>query len=282
MNKFKYSNDNKRYHTRAYEGRVWKACIDAGLPCPSHCLFCAEQSKLFTGVGTVTEQLQKEKDRIFAKYGEVPLCAYFQSGTNTNAPVDKLRALYDEAMSFPGVTSLSIATRFDCLPDEVIDLLEEYGVTVEIGLQTIHRDDYDLFLDRYSELKRRGIKVCLHLMDGLPGETEEMMIDTAKAVGKLEPDALKIHLTYVVKGTPLCDMYERGEYTPLTFEEYTSIVVRQLEYIPAETVIERLTGDGDKRTLVAPLWSTDKIRVLGTIDKLLANLDTYQGNRYNI
>lgn len=282
MNKFKYSNDNKRYHTRAYEGRVWKACIDAGLPCPSHCLFCAEQSKLFTSAGTVTEQLQKERDRIFAKYGEVPLCAYFQSGTNTNAPVDKLKALYDEAMSFPGVTSLSIATRFDCLPDEVIDLLEEYGATVEIGLQTIHRDDYDLFLDRYSELKRRGIKVCLHLMDGLPGETEEMMIDTAKAVGNLEPDALKIHLTYVVKDTPLCDMYERGEYTPLTFEEYTSIVVRQLEYIPAKTVIERLTGDGDKRTLVAPLWSTDKIRVLGTIDKLLANLDTYQGNRYNI
>lgn len=285
MNNFKYSNDNKRYHTLAFEGRVYKACLNVGLPCPSYCIFCAEQSKLFTADGTVTEQLEKEKKRIFDKYGEVPLCAYFQSGTNTNAPVETLRALYDEALAFPGVTSLSIATRFDCLPDEALDLLEEYkkriSLTVELGLQTIHRDDFDFFLDRYNELKKRNIKVCLHLMNGLPGETEEMMLDTAKAVGQLRPDALKIHLTYVVAGTPLCDMYERGEYVPLTFEEYTRIVVNQLEYIPAETVIERLTGDGDKRTLVAPLWSTDKIRVLGTIDKLLSDLDFWQGKLYN-
>lgn len=285
MNNFKYSNDNKRYHTRAYEGRVWKACIDAGLPCPSLCIFCSERSHLFTSKGNITEQLLKEKERIFKKYGEVPLCAYFQSGTNTNAPVEKLRVLYDEALNFKGVTSLSIATRFDCLPDDVLDLLEEYSrripLTVELGLQTIHRDDYEIFLSKYNELKRRNIKVCLHLMDGLPGETEEMMIDTAKAVGKLRPDALKIHLTYVVEGTKLCDMYEKGEYTPLSFEQYTGIVVRQLEYIPAETVIERITGDGDKRTLVAPLWSTDKIKVLGTIDKLFASLDTYQGSKYN-
>ena len=287
MNSFKYSDDNKRYHTLSFENRthgkrIEKACIDAGLACPSTCIYCAERSSLFTTKGTITEQLIRETDRIKAKNKDAEICAYFQSGTNTNAPVEKLRALYDEALAFPGVTSLSIATRFDCLPDEVIDLLYEYNPTVEIGLQSIHRDDYDLFLDRYNELKKRNIKVCLHLMDGLPGETESMMIDTAKAVGKLRPDALKIHLTYVVKGTPLCTMYERGEYTPLTFEEYTNIVVKQLRYIPAETVIERLTGDGDKRTLVAPLWSTDKIRVLGTIDKLLADLDSWQGELYNL
>ncbi|MBQ0135414.1 MAG: TIGR01212 family radical SAM protein [Oscillospiraceae bacterium] len=281
MNVFKYSNDNKRYHTRAYEGRVWKACIDAGLPCPSFCAFCADRSHLFTTKGSVTEQLEKERDRIFEKHGEVPLCAYFQSGTNTNAPVEKLRVLYDEAVSFPGVTSLSIATRFDCLPDEVLDLLEEYSPTVELGLQTIHRDDYDLFLLKYNELKKRGIKVCLHLMNGLPGETKEMMMDTAKTVGELRPDALKIHLTYVAEGTELARLYKEGKYVPMTFEDYTRTVVEQLEYIPAETVIERVTGDGDKRTLLAPLWSKDKIRVLGTIDKLFTELDTYQGKKYN-
>ena len=277
MNDFKYSNDNKRYHTLAFEGRVYKACLNVGLPCPSYCIFCSEQSKLFTSEGTVTEQLEREKQRIFNKYGEVPLCAYFQSGTNTNAPVEKLKALYDEALAFPGVTSLSIATRFDCLPNDVLDLLTEYPLTVELGLQTIHRDDYDLFLEKYNELQKRNIKVCLHLMDGLPDETEADMIETAKVVGKLNPYALKIHLTYVVKDTPLCDMYEAGEYEPMTFENYVMTVVKQLEYIPAETIIERLTGDGDKRTLVAPLCSTDKIKFLGTIDKLQADLDTYQG-----
>ncbi len=285
MNVFKYSNDNKRYHTLAFEGRVYKACINAGLSCPNYCIFCSEKSKLFTSEGSITEQLIKEKERIFKKYGEVPLCAYFQSGTNTNAPVEKLKELYDEALNFEGVTSLSIATRFDCLGDDVLDLLSDYNnkvpLTVELGLQTIHREDYSLFLEKYEELKRRNIKVCLHLMDGLPGETEEMMIDTAKVVGKLDPDALKIHLTYVVEGTKLCEMYKTGKYEPMSFDSYVSTVVKQLEYIPAATVIERLTGDGDKRTLVAPLWSTDKIKVLGTIDKLFASLDTYQGSKYN-
>ena len=126
-------------------------------------------------------------------------------------------------------------------------------------------------------LKKHGIRTCVHIIDGLPGETQEMMLETAKAVGELRPDAVKIQLLHVIKGTVLAEMYARGDYIPMTKEEYIDTVVQQLGYIPPETVIERITGDGDKRTLIAPMWSVDKLSVLGGIDKRMADLDTYQG-----
>lgn len=306
---FEYSDSNKRYHTLNYYNKalgmkIYKAALNCGFSCPNidgtcgkrGCIYCSEGSRLFTNDKnlSVTRQLELERDRILSKNPDAVLCAYFQSNTNTYAPAGKLRELYYEAADFPLVKTMAIATRPDCLPEDVLELLKEINsvkpLTVELGLQTandvtakkINRGyEYAVFETAFRRLKEAGIRVCVHLIDGLPGESREDMLSTAEIIGRLKPDALKIHLLYVAEGTQLADMFERGEYTPLTLEEYTDIAVSQIEYFPPETVIERITGDGDKRTLLAPMWSADKIRVLGTIDALMAQRDIYQGDKTN-
>lgn len=303
---FAFSDDNKRYHTLYYHNkhtygrRVVKAVIDVGFTCPNidgtrgtgGCIFCDGGSGYFTADSTlsVTEQLEREKERIFRKYPDALINAYFQAHTNTYADTETLERLYKEAIS-AGADTVSIGTRADCIDNEKAALIASLGVpvTVELGLQTVHYETaaklnrchtFGEFLTAYDILRSYGIRLCVHIINGLPGETPEMMTDTAARLGKLRPDAVKIHLLHVIKGTVLHGMYERGEYTPMTKEEYISEVVTQLRFLPPETVIERITGDGDRNTLIAPLWSRDKISVLGGIDKRMSELDVYQGDKY--
>lgn len=308
-NPFPFSIDNKRYHTlnfhyqKKFSGRVFKAAINAGFTCPTldgtkgvgGCSFCLGGAGEFANAPTfsVTEQLEKEKERIFKKYGEVPLIAYFQVHTNTYAPVSVLEAKYREALSFPGVIGISIGTRADCISEKIVDLLKtlskECYLTLELGLQTVHNEtaktfgrgyDYDVFLDAYSKLKKAGIRVCVHLINGLPGETRDMMVETARVAGRLRPDAVKIHLLHILKGTRIEEDFVNGALTPLKKDQYIDVVCRQLEVLPPETVIERITGDGAGEKLLAPKWSLDKISVLAAIDKELFMRGTYQGIFY--
>ena len=304
---FIYSDDNKRYHTLYYHNkhtycrRAVKAVIDAGFTCPNidgtkghgGCYFCSGGSGYFTAAPEVpiAEQLKREKERIYRKYPDALIIAYFQAHTNTYADVKTLEARYREAVA-AGIDGISIASRTDCIDEEKAALIQSLGIpaTVELGLQSIHDStkqamnclhDTASFIDAMEILRKYGIRTCVHIINGLPGETQEMMLETAKAVGEQRPDAVKIQLLHVVEGTVLADMYARGEYVPMTKEAYIDTVVRQLGYIPPETVIERITGDGDRRTLIAPKWSADKLSVLGGIDKRMAELDTQQGKHFN-
>lgn len=296
-NVFPYSDDNKRYHTlnyynkHTYGCRIYKATVDAGLSCPhidsGGCIFCAQTPP---ETRSIREQFDSERERILLKDKNAKILMYYGLRTNTFCLAERLFELLYEAMDC-GVFAVSIATRPDCLDMEKVMILSEFGLplTVELGLQTVHDKTaeiinrghtYSDFLSGYDLLKSRGIRVCVHIINGLPGENASMMLETARKVGRLRPDGLKIHSAHVLKGTRLCEMYELGEYTPLEREEYIDTVVRQLELIPPETVIERVTGDGDKSLLVAPLWSRDKIAVLGGIDKRMADLDTFQGRSF--
>ncbi|MBO5103667.1 MAG: TIGR01212 family radical SAM protein [Ruminococcus sp.] len=308
-NPFIFSLDNKRYHTLNYYNKtvfgkkIYKAVIDCGFTCPNidgtkgmnGCIFCDGGSGYFTdGSIPVKEQIEKEKSRIYGKYGNVPITAYFQANTNTYAPVETLRRLYFSVLEFPEICGISIGTRADCLPDDVLDLLSELNektsLTVELGMQTVHEKTIEKinrccthteFLDGYFKLKKRNIRTCLHIINGLPDESPEMMTETARQTAFLRPDAVKLQMLHVIKGTQLENMYSQGKIRMLEKDEYIDTIVRQLEVLPPETVIERITGDGDKSKLVAPLWSADKISVLGAIDKRLADLDTWQGKYYN-
>ncbi len=305
---FEFSSDNKRYHTLNYYFRknfgqkFYKAVIDCGLTCPNidgkkgfgGCIFCDGGSGYFTnGNMSVKEQLESETERIFRKNGKVPVIAYFQANTNTYAPIEKLRSIYSEAMKFSNVAGIAIGTRADCLSDDVINLLceinSQINLTVELGMQTIHESTINLinrccshkeFLKGYYKLKEKNIRTCLHIINGLPYETAEMMIETAYQTAVLKPEAVKLQMLHVIHGTKLAEIYKKGEISLLDRDEYIDIIIRQLEVLPPETVIERITGDGDKNKLIAPLWSTDKIAVLGGIDKELAARNTYQGRLY--
>ena len=303
--KFPYSDDNKRYHTLSYHnrhtygGKVHKAAIDAGLACPNidgtkgigGCTYCSGGSGYFTKdcALSVTEQFRAEEKRIRAKHPDALITAYFQAHSNTYAPAERLEAMFREAIA-AGAHSLAVATRADCIDEEKTQLLCSLGVpvTVELGLQTIHDSTAALinrchttaeFLSGYKLLKSHGLRVCVHIINGLPNEDVPMMLETAKALGQLRPDGVKIHLLHVIEGTALAHTYRSGGYNPMEKQDYIDTVVQQLRLLPPETVIERLTGDGDKNTLLAPLWSRDKISVLGGIDKRMAEIGAWQGDK---
>lgn len=296
MNPFPYSDDNKRYHTLAYHnrhtygGRVYKATLDAHFSCPNMksggCIYCVNTSD----ARTIKEQWLAECARIRAKDENARICAYFGAHTNTFCSPEELSELLQTALEL-GAFSVSIATRADCLDEPKTRILAEFPLplTVELGLQTVHDSTAALinrghtfadFLRGYALLRECGIRVCVHIINGLPDETPNMMLETARELALLRPDGVKIHSLHVLNGTRLCELYENGTYTPLTREEYIDITARQLELLPPETVIERVTGDGDKSLLTAPLWSANKIAVLGGLDKRLAELDTYQGKLF--
>lgn len=308
-NPFPYADDNKRYHTLSYYlkkvfgQRVFKAVIDAGMTCPNldgtkgtgGCTYCQSGSGAFTHgpLLSIPEQIQKEQDRIHQKWKDAPVIAYFQAHTNTYAPLPVLRRLFEEALAVPGVCGLSIATRADALEPETILYLQELSrrtyLTVELGLQTVHDGTaerinrghtYPEFLNAYEAMQMRGIRTCIHLIDGLPGEDTDMMLETARAVGLLRPDAVKIHLLHILKGTPLAADLAAGRIKPMTREAYIQTVCSQLELLSPQTVVERVTGDGERAMLLAPLWSIDKIAVLGGIDRELARRETCQGARF--
>ena len=309
MNPFPYSTDNKRYRSLSYENRllrkkVFKAVIDAGFSCPNidgtksegGCIFCDGGSGYFTAdaVVPIDDQISEELNRIRRKTPDAEAIAYFQAHSNTYATVSKLRETFETALEHEGICGISIATRADCLSDDVLDYLSDLNLRthlkVELGLQTVFDDtanlinrahSFDEFVLGFSKLKERGIRVTVHIINGLPGESKEMMVETARILGGLRPDGVKIHLLHVIDGTVLCDMYELGAYIPMSFEDYIETVVRQLEVLPQKTVIERLTGDGDRKKLKAPRWSRDKIRVLGSIDKAMAERNTWQGRLFD-
>lgn len=303
---FIYSDDNKRYHTLSYHNKhtygekVHKAAIDAGFTCPNidgrrgegGCIYCSGGSGYFTAESalSVAEQFSRESERIRTKHPGAKVIAYFQAHTNTYATTERLRTLFSEAVK-AGADGIAVATRADCIDREKAELLKSLPVpvSVELGLQTVHDSTadkinrchtFDEFRNSYFLLKKVGLRVCVHIINGLPDETEDMMLRTAEVLGQLRPEGVKIHLMHVIESTRLAEMYRSGEYQPLEKEQYIDIVVKQLELLPPETVIERITGDGDKSTLLAPLWSRDKISVLGGIDKRMAQLDTWQGRMF--
>jgi len=302
---FKYSDDNKRYYTlnfynkQKYGSKVYKAAINAGLSCPNidgklgvgGCIYCESGSAYFTKADlSIKDQIISEIERINKNGKQNKFIAYFQSNTNTYTDVKTLENMLEIANSFDEIVGITLSTRTDCIDDEILSLLLEFNkkkeINLEFGLQTIHNktlklinrcQTYESFIEGFEKVKKSGLRSCIHIINGLPFETEQMMLETSKAVGELNPDALKIHMLHIAKGTRLAKMYEENPFPLLTREEYIDIVVKQLEYIPETTVIERLTGDGDKQKLIAPIWTADKIATLGGIDKLMAERNTYQG-----
>lgn len=277
--------------------KLYKIALDGGFTCPNRdgtidtrgCIFCSGAgSGEFVGDCTmsITQQIEKGKDRVAAKIKDGRYIAYFQAFTNTYAPVEKLRSLYMEAINHRDIAVLSIATRPDCLPGEVLDLLCECRqikpVWVELGLQTIHsataeyiRRGYPLsvYNDAVNRLKARGLEVIVHVMLGLPGETRQDMLETVSYVGKSHADGIKLQLLHVIRGTDLEKDYLEGKFETLDFESYVELVAECVARLPENMVIHRMTGDGDKRTLVAPMWSADKKRVLNAINRAILQKD---------
>lgn len=277
--------------------KLYKIALDGGFTCPNRdgtidtrgCIFCSGAgSGEFAGDCTmrITQQIEKGKDRVAGKIKDGRYIAYFQAFTNTYAPVEKLRPIYMEAINHRDIAVLSVATRPDCLPDEVLDLLCECNqikpVWVELGLQTIHpataayiRRGYPLSVygDAVSRLKARGMEVVVHVMLGLPGESRQDMLDTVSYVAGSGANGIKLQLLHVIKGTDLEKDYLEGKFETLTFESYVELVADCIALLPENMVIHRMTGDGDKRTLVAPLWSADKKRVLNAIHRAVSQKD---------
>jgi len=307
MNKFIIGKDQKRFYTQnrylreIFGEKVIKLSLNAGLSCPNRdgkcgtggCIYCSPVlSGDFSGSisSSVTEQMKQQTDLLSAKWKSSVYIAYFQAGSNTYAPVSRLRSMYEEALAFPGTKGLTIATRADCISDDIAEYLAELSastfLTVELGLQTIHDTTaefinrghtYSEFLKGYEKLKKAGIRVCVHIINGLPGETREMMMQTAECVSSLKPRSMKIHMLHIINGTRLAQIYEENPFHLLTRDEYINLVCDQIEITDPDIVIERVTGDGKKETLAAPLWTCDKRSVLNGIDKELRRRDSWQG-----
>lgn len=312
INPFENSDSNKRYYTydyflkRTYGGKCAKIPLDAGFSCPNMdgkygvggCIYCssrgsgdfAESSAL-----SIREQYEIMRGKLSSKWSTERTIPYFQARTNTYAPLEKIKEKFEEALTLDGVVAMNVATRADCLPDDVVEYLSDFAervdLTVELGLQTVHDDIADLinrchtyaqFVEGYEKLRKTNpkIRICVHIIFGLPNETNEMMLETAKVVGKLRPDMVKIHLLHVIRETVLANLYESGEYTPLERERYIELVANALQYFHKDTVIARLTGDGVADDLLAPEWSRKKNTVINDIDKYLFTNNMWQGKKF--
>ena len=281
------------YYRETFGCKVYKLSLDAGLTCPNRdgtlgtggCIFCsaygggefAEKT-----CGSVTEQLTRAKARVAAKNKGGKYMAYFQAFTNTYAPVERLRKLYTEAMAPEEIVGLAIGTRPDCLGEDVVELLAELNrikpISVELGLQTIHAEsaryirrgyDTQVYHEAVEKLKKAGVEVVTHIILGLPGETMEMAAETTRAAVAAGTDGVKFHLLHVLRGTDLEKDYLDGKFRCLELEEYAAWVKRCLEELPPHIVVHRITGDGAKKDLIAPLWSADKKRVLNYLNNYL-------------
>lgn len=306
-NPFPYSDDNKRYQTYNYYLRkrfgkkVFKVPLNIDLGCPNRdgtkgvggCRFCsAKMSGDFAGdpADDILTQYKEIKGKMQSKWADGLCIPYFQAGSNTYGDVEVLRKMYYTALGFENTVGLSIATRADCLDGEKCALLGEIAqktyLTVELGLQTVHNETaekmnrchtYEDFLAGYEMLRKNGVNVCVHIINGLPGETRDMMIETVKELSRLDIHSIKIHLLHVLKGTELGAMYQRGEFSAMEMGDYVSLVCDQIELLSPETVIQRVTGDGAKDDLIAPLWSLKKFCVMNEIDKELGRRNSWQG-----
>lgn len=292
------------YHLKETFGKkVYKLALDGGMTCPNRdgtlgtggCIFCsAGGSGDFAASRRLSmeEQLKDAKARLKKKLGDrdVSYIAYFQSYTNTYAPLPYLEELFSSAMDFPEVAALSVATRPDCLPRETVELLARLNrrkpVWVELGLQSIHEDtarlirrgySMDVFLSALRRLKEEGITVIVHVILGLPRETREMMLETVRTVGRLKADGIKLQLLHVLSGTDLGELYQKEPFPVMELEEYLDLVADCISVLPPEMVIHRITGDGPKRLLLAPLWSADKRLVLNSLTRRLKERGVFQG-----
>lgn len=302
--------NGKPYHSLDYElkkqfgHKVYKLSLNGGMTCPNRdgtlgrggCIFCsAGGSGDFAApvMDSVHEQIEAAKLQVQRKMsGPGSYIAYFQSYTNTYAPVDYLEALFREAVSHPDIAALSIGTRPDCLPPQVIRLLKEINkekpVWIELGLQTIHESTAELiyrgyelpcFIDAVRRLKEAGLTVIVHVILGLPGETEDMMLETIRFLANHTPpvDGIKLQLLHVLKGTKLAALYEAAPFPVMTMEEYIDLILKCIRLLPPHIVIHRLSGDGPKKLLIAPEWSGNKRLFLNSLTRALRETGAYQG-----
>lgn len=303
--------NDKRYHTLNYELRkkfgckVFKLSLDGGFTCPNRdgtignrgCLFCSEEgSGEFAAPKEldIKEQINDQIKFLAPKWKTGRYIAYFQNFTNTYGPIGKLQRIYNEALECEGIVGIAIATRPDCLTEEVLNLLEELNkktyLWIELGLQTIHEDTaklirrgYDIycFEKAVENLRKRGIDIVTHLIIGLPNESKEEILKSVKYIANKGIQGVKLHLMHILKGTDLYNYYKVNPFPLLEKDEYISIIADALELLPPEMVIHRVTGDGAKDLLVGPRWSLHKLAVISGIDRELKDRDSYQGKNYN-
>ena len=309
MNNFVYSYNNKRYHTLDYfyknkfKTKVCKVSLNAGFTCPNidgtvgknGCIYCSKSGSGEYGGNpkdSLINQFNQIKKVMDNKWPNSKYIGYFQARTNTYAPVSVLKEKYEQILNIDNVVGLSIATRPDSISDEVLDYLDELNkktfLTVELGLQTIHEKttklinrchDLKCFDDMVKKLHERNIYVVAHVINGLPYETKEMMIDTIKHLNKIKIDGVKIHMLSITKNTKLAEMYKNHPFHVLTMDEYIDIVCDQLEYLDKKIVIQRITGDPVKEDLIEPKWLTKKTIILNNIDKEMVKRNIYQGDK---
>lgn len=301
---FKYSLDNKRYHTlnyyfkNKYGKKTFKVSLNGNFSCPNKingkgCIFCSRLgSGDFAGnkEKDLITQFNEIKEIMERKWPNSYYIGYFQANTNTYAPLEELKEKYETILNLPNVVGLNIATRSDAISDACYDYLEELNkktdLIVELGLQSIHEKtlkfinrghDLQNFEEAVKELQKRKIKVVVHIINGLPGETKEDMLETVKHLNKLKIDGIKIHMLHIIKDTDLADYYKEHPFHILTKEEYIDIVINQLELLNPKVVIHRITGDPKKEDLIEPTWLLKKFCVLNDIDKEMVRRNTYQG-----
>ena len=303
--------DGKRFfslnqHLRDTFGeKVFKIALDGGFTCPNRdgtvayggCAFCSDAGSgdfVQRRCDPLEEQFARYQSMLHEKWGRGKYIAYFQAFTNTHAPVPVLRERFERILREEHVVGLAIATRPDCLPDAVTDYLAQLSqrtfLWVELGLQTVFDDTarafnrgYDLavYLEAVERLRKHDIRICTHIINGLPGEDRSMMMETARTIAKLDVQGIKIQLLHLLKGTPMVEQYESGMLRFLERDEYISLVCDQLEILPPDMVIHRLTGDGAHSKLIGPMWSVRKREVLNAIDRVIKERDSWQGKFYH-
>ena len=307
---FEYTLDNKRYHTLNYYYKtkfgmkIFKLSLNGGFTCPNldgtkgygGCIYCSKTgSGEFGGnkLKSLTEQVDEMKKVVNKKGIPCKYIGYFQARTNTYAPVSVLRERYEEVLACPDVIGLNIGTRCDAITQECLDYLEELNkktyLTIELGLQTIHEKTSKLinrchtlaeFDEMVKELRKRHINVVVHIINGLPYEDEDMMLDTVKHLNTLDIQGIRIHMLHIIKDTEMAELYKQEKFHVLTKEEYIDIVIKQLELLNPKIVINRITSDPDPSDLLEPTWLLDKCQLLNDIDKEMKKRNTYQGIKY--
>ena len=310
MNTFKYSFNEKRYHTfnyylkTKYNCKVSKVIIDGGFTCPNRdgskafggCIFCSQKGSGDTNISDskdVLIQYEDNKKTMDRKWPNQLYIPYFQSFSNTYGPLEKIKTMIEPFLKMDEVCEIAIATRCDCLSDEIISYLDEASkikpIWLELGLQTTNdktgetlnrQYTFDDFKKALDILDKTSIKVCVHVMNGLPFESKDDMLKTVKDISHLPFDAIKIHMLHIIKDTALAKMHELNNYKLISREEYIELVVKQLELLRPEVIVQRLTGDPVKDELIDPSWLLNKTTILNDIDKLMRKLDTYQGSKY--
>jgi radical SAM protein (TIGR01212 family) len=307
---YPFPTDGKRYYTwnrhlrDEFGMKIFKVALDAGFDCPNRdgtvafggCTFCsAAGSGDFAGdrVDSIADQFEERKNKMHQKWKDAKYMAYFQAYTNTHAPLPVLKEKFEAALAVDGVMGLSIATRPDCLPDDVVEYLAELNqrtyLWVELGLQTVHErtanlinraHDFSCYLEGVQKLRKHGIRVCTHIINGLPLEDNKMMLETVREVAKLDVQGIKIHLLHLLKGTPMIKQYEKGLVEFMDKDDYIGLVVDQLELLPPKMVIHRITGDGPINLMIGPMWSVNKWDVLNGIDAELERRESWQGKYF--